>query len=198
MSGGIGPDRRRRQAPDRAAVGLDLPGHRRQYRPGRSGSFTLDVPCPGPVYDIPPPGHDQGYRRTAACRRATSSGGTRASPSCSASPSRAPRAPTQGGSMSDPIDRRSFLARGAAAGAGIAVSPPRGELLAACGSGSGSSSTTAGASPGPTPTACPRRAPNGWDTDLRVDAEEKGVLPHPGHLRRGRDPLRPARSSTRS
>ena len=44
--------------------------------------------------------------------------------------------------MSDPIDRRSFLARGTATGVGIAAIGASGGLLAACSSGSGSSSTT--------------------------------------------------------
>jgi peptide/nickel transport system substrate-binding protein len=42
--------------------------------------------------------------------------------------------------MSDRIDRRSFLARGAATGAGLAVIGTSGGLLAACGSSSGSAS----------------------------------------------------------
>ncbi len=80
--------------------------------------------------------------------------------------------------MSDPIDRRSFLARGAAAGAGIAVIAASGELLAACGSGSGSSSTTAGASTGAHPDGVSTASPKtGGTLIFGVDAEEKGFSP---------------------
>jgi peptide/nickel transport system substrate-binding protein len=49
--------------------------------------------------------------------------------------------------MSDRIDRRSFLARGAATGAGLAVIGTSGGLLAACGSSSGSGSGSGNSAP---------------------------------------------------
>jgi peptide/nickel transport system substrate-binding protein len=83
--------------------------------------------------------------------------------------------------MSDPIDRRSFLARGAAAGAGIAVIAASGELLAACGSSSGSSSTTSGQSTGTHPDGVSTATPKpGGTLIFGVDAEEKGFSPTMG------------------
>jgi peptide/nickel transport system substrate-binding protein len=78
--------------------------------------------------------------------------------------------------MSDPIDRRSFLARGAAAGAVIATS---GGILAACSSGSSpsSSGSSTGAHPDGVSTATPK--PGGKLT-FGVDAEEKGFSPTMG------------------
>jgi ABC-type transport system substrate-binding protein len=75
--------------------------------------------------------------------------------------------------MPDRIDRRSFLARGAAAGAGIAVVGASGGLLAACSSGSGSSSTTSGTSSHPNgiSSATPKR---GGQLIFGTEAEEKG------------------------
>jgi len=80
--------------------------------------------------------------------------------------------------MTDRIDRRSFLAKGAVAGAGIAA----GGVLAACGSSSsGSSSTTSGGSTGSHPdgisTATPKK---GGTLVFGVDAEEKGFSPTQG------------------
>ena len=80
--------------------------------------------------------------------------------------------------MTDRIDRRSFLAKGAVAGAGIAA----GSVLAACGSsGSSSSSTTSGGSTGSHPdgvsTATPKK---GGSLVFGVDAEEKGFSPTQG------------------
>lgn len=79
--------------------------------------------------------------------------------------------------MSDRIDRRSFLARGAATGAGIAVIGTSGGLLAACGSssgsGSGSGSGTAAASSHSDgiSTASPKL---GGQLVFGTEAEEKG------------------------
>jgi len=75
--------------------------------------------------------------------------------------------------MSDRIDRRSFLARGAATGAGIAVIGTSGGLLAACSSGSSSSSTTSGTATHPDgiSTATPKL---GGQLIFGVEAEEKG------------------------
>ena len=82
--------------------------------------------------------------------------------------------------MSDRIDRRSFLARGAATGAGIAVVGTSGGLLAACSSGSGSSSDHAsgtGTHPDGISTATPKP---GGSLIFGVDAEEKGFSPTQG------------------
>ena len=84
--------------------------------------------------------------------------------------------------MTDRIDRRSFLARGAVAGAGLAVAGATGGLIAACGnSGSSSdSSTTSGGSstrPDGVSTATPKP---GGSLVFGVDAEEKGFSPTQG------------------
>jgi len=81
--------------------------------------------------------------------------------------------------MSDRIDRRSFLARGAATGAGLAVIGTSGGLLAACGSSSGSSSTTGstGTNYDGVSTATPTR---GGQLIFGVDTEEKGFSPTQG------------------
>jgi peptide/nickel transport system substrate-binding protein len=78
--------------------------------------------------------------------------------------------------MSDRIDRRSFLARGAATGAGIAMVGTAGGLLAACSSGSGSSSTTSGSASHPDgiSTATPKR---GGALVFGTEAEESGFSP---------------------
>ena len=75
--------------------------------------------------------------------------------------------------MSDRIDRRSFLARGAAAGAGLAVVGTSGGLLAACSSGSGSSSSSAASSvhPNGISTATPK---TGGALIFGTEAEEVG------------------------
>ena len=74
--------------------------------------------------------------------------------------------------MSDRIDRRSFLVRGAATGVGIAAIGSSGGLLAACSSGSGStSSTSTGSHPNGISTATPKK---GGQLVFGVDAEEKG------------------------
>ena len=74
--------------------------------------------------------------------------------------------------MSDRIDRRSFMARGAAAGAGLAVIGTAGGLLDACSSGSSTPSTSAGTShPNGVSTATPKL---GGQLIFGVDAEEKG------------------------
>jgi len=81
--------------------------------------------------------------------------------------------------MTDRIDRRSFLAKGAVAGAGIAA----GGVLAACGSsGSGSSSTTgSGGSTGTHPNGVSSATPKtGGSLTFGVDAEEKGFSPTQG------------------
>ena len=83
--------------------------------------------------------------------------------------------------MTDRIDRRSFLARSAVAGAGLAVAGASGGLLSACSSSSSSSSTTGGGSTGSRPdgvsTATPKR---GGSLVFGVDAEEKGFSPTQG------------------
>ncbi|MBF6557379.1 MAG: hypothetical protein IVW52_14680 [Acidimicrobiales bacterium] len=75
--------------------------------------------------------------------------------------------------MSDRIDRRSFLARGAAAGAGLAVVGASGGLLAACSSGSGSSSSSAASSdhPNGVTSATPKK---GGALIFGTEAEEVG------------------------
>ena len=82
--------------------------------------------------------------------------------------------------MTDRIDRRSFLAKSAVAGAGIAA----GGVLAACGSSSSGSTTSTTASGGSTGThpngissATPKR---GGTLNFGVDAEEKGFSPTQG------------------
>ncbi len=77
--------------------------------------------------------------------------------------------------MVDParIDRRSFLARGAAAGVGIAAIGVSGGVLGACHSGPGSSTGTAGSSdhPNGVTTATPAK---GGSLIFGTEAEEKG------------------------
>jgi peptide/nickel transport system substrate-binding protein len=80
--------------------------------------------------------------------------------------------------MSDRIDRRSFLVRGAATGAGIAALGTSGGLLAACSSGSSSPSTSSGSGhPDGVSTATPKP---GGQLIFGVDAEEKGFSPTQG------------------
>jgi len=80
--------------------------------------------------------------------------------------------------MTDRIDRRSFLAKSAVAGAGIAA----GSVLAACGSSSsGSTSTTSGGSTGTHPNGVSSATPKtGGSLNFGVDAEEKGFSPTQG------------------
>ncbi len=81
--------------------------------------------------------------------------------------------------MSDQIDRRSFLARSAVAGAGVAAVATSGGLLAACSSGSSSSSksSSTGTHPDGVSTATPKA---GGTLIFGVDAEEKGFSPTQG------------------
>ncbi|MHB1725953.1 MAG: ABC transporter substrate-binding protein [Acidimicrobiales bacterium] len=77
--------------------------------------------------------------------------------------------------MTDRIDRRSFLARGAATGAGIALAGGAGGLLAACGSSSSSPSTTS------RPTGISSATPkSGGTLVIGTDTEEKGFSPTKG------------------
>jgi peptide/nickel transport system substrate-binding protein len=80
--------------------------------------------------------------------------------------------------MSDRIDRRSFLVRGAATGAGIAVIGTSGGLLAACGSssgsGSGSGTTAASTHSNGISTASPKL---GGALVFGTEAEEVGFSP---------------------
>ena len=78
--------------------------------------------------------------------------------------------------MSDRIDRRSFLARGAATGAGIALVGTSGGLLAACSSGSSSSPSSTGAATHPDgiSSATPKR---GGSLVFGTEAEESGFSP---------------------
>jgi peptide/nickel transport system substrate-binding protein len=77
--------------------------------------------------------------------------------------------------MADRIDRRSFLARGAVAGVGLAAIGASGCILEACGSGSGSGSssgtTNAGGHPNGVSTATAKR---GGQLLFGTEAEEKG------------------------
>jgi peptide/nickel transport system substrate-binding protein len=73
--------------------------------------------------------------------------------------------------MSDRIDRRSFLARGAAAGAGIAVVGASGGLLDACSSGASSSTANTGSHPDGITSATPKP---GGQLIFGTEAEEKG------------------------
>ena len=84
--------------------------------------------------------------------------------------------------MTDRIDRRSFLAKGAVAGAGLAVAGASGSLLAACSSSSSSSSTTSGgSSTGSRPNGVTSATPKpGGTLVFGVDAEEKGFSPTQG------------------
>ncbi len=79
--------------------------------------------------------------------------------------------------MADRLDRRSFLARGAATGAGIAAIGTSGGLLAACSSGSSTSSTTGGSHPDGISTAQPKP---GGSLTFGVEAEEVGFSPTKG------------------
>ena len=81
--------------------------------------------------------------------------------------------------MSDPIDRRSFLARGTATGVGIAAIGASGGLLAACSSGSGSRSTTGAIATHPNGVSTATPKPGGALV-FGVDAEEKGFSPTQG------------------
>jgi peptide/nickel transport system substrate-binding protein len=78
--------------------------------------------------------------------------------------------------MSDRIDRRSFIARGAAAGAGLALAGSSGGLLAACSSGSSSSGST-GSHPDGVSSATPKP---GGQLVFGTEAEEKGFSPTQG------------------
>ena len=75
--------------------------------------------------------------------------------------------------MSDRIDRRSFLARGAATGVGLAAIGSSGGLLAACGSSSssGASGTSTSSHPNGVSTATPKP---GGSLIFGTEAEEKG------------------------
>jgi peptide/nickel transport system substrate-binding protein len=79
--------------------------------------------------------------------------------------------------MSDRIDRRSFLARGAVTGVGIAAIGASGGILDACSSSSGSSSTSTGSHPDGISTATPKK---GGQLIFGVDTEEKGFSPTQG------------------
>jgi peptide/nickel transport system substrate-binding protein len=81
--------------------------------------------------------------------------------------------------MSDRIDRRSFLARGAAVGAGVAAAGAAGGLLAACSSGSSSSSSTSGTASQPNgiSSATPKK---GGSLIFGTEAEEVGFSPTKG------------------
>jgi ABC-type transport system substrate-binding protein len=77
--------------------------------------------------------------------------------------------------MTDRIDRRSFLAKSAVAGAGLAVAGASGSLLAACSSSSSGSSSTTGGSTGSQPDGISTATPKpGGTVVFGVDAEEKG------------------------
>lgn len=76
--------------------------------------------------------------------------------------------------MPDRIDRRSFLARGAAAGAGIAAVAASGGLLDACSSGASGST---GSHPNGVSTATPKK---GGQLIFGTEAEEKGFSPTQG------------------
>jgi peptide/nickel transport system substrate-binding protein len=81
-----------------------------------------------------------------------------------------PSEPDQKGeNMSDRIDRRSFLSRGAAAGVGIAAIGASGSTLAAC--SSGPSSTSTGRHPSGISTATPKK---GGQLIFGTEAEEEG------------------------
>jgi ABC-type transport system substrate-binding protein len=79
--------------------------------------------------------------------------------------------------MSNRIDRRSFLARGAAAGAGVAIVGASGGLLDACSSGSSSATTSTGTHPDGKSSKTPK---SGGTLIFGVDAEEKGFSPTQG------------------
>jgi ABC-type transport system substrate-binding protein len=80
--------------------------------------------------------------------------------------------------MSDPIDRRSFLARGAATGVGLAAIGASGGILDACSSSPSSTpSTSTGTHPNGISTATPKP---GGALIFGVDAEEVGFSPTKG------------------
>ena len=80
--------------------------------------------------------------------------------------------------MTKRIDRRSFLARGAATGAGIAVVGTSGGVLAACSSASGSGTSSGSSSTGSHPDGVSTATPKtGGSLIMGVDAEEKGFSP---------------------
>ena len=85
--------------------------------------------------------------------------------------------------MTDRIDRRSFLAKGAVTGAGLAIAGASGGLLAACSSSSSSSTTTGSGGSSSSnqndgiSTATPKM---GGSLNFGVDAEEKGFSPTQG------------------
>ena len=79
--------------------------------------------------------------------------------------------------MSNRIDRRSFLVRGAAAGAGVAIVGTSGGLLDACGSSSSSSTTSTDTHPDGKSSKTPKP---GGSLIFGVDAEESGFSPTQG------------------
>lgn len=79
--------------------------------------------------------------------------------------------------MPDRIDRRSFLARGAAAGAGLAAVSASGALLDACSSGASGSGSSTGSHPNGVSTATPKK---GGQLIFGTEAEEKGFSPTQG------------------
>ena len=80
--------------------------------------------------------------------------------------------------MTDRIDRRSFLAKGAVAGAGLAIAGAAGGALAGCSTSSSSSSSTSGGSTGSRPDGIATGTPKpGGTVVFGVDAEEKGFSP---------------------
>ncbi len=81
--------------------------------------------------------------------------------------------------MTDRIDRRSFLVRGAATGAGLAAIGTSGGLLAACSSGSSSGSPTSSGTTHPDGISTATPKPGGTLV-FGVDAEEKGFSPTMG------------------
>ena len=76
--------------------------------------------------------------------------------------------------MSDRIDRRSFLARGAATGVGLAAIGASGGLLAACSSGSSSSASGTGTGSHPERRLHARRRSRAAQLIFGIEAEEKG------------------------
>ena len=76
--------------------------------------------------------------------------------------------------MSDRIGRRSFLAKGAATGVGIAAIGSSGGLLAACSSGSGSSASGTSGHPDGVSMATPKK---GGQLIFGTEAEEEGFDP---------------------
>ncbi len=81
--------------------------------------------------------------------------------------------------MAGPIDRRSFLARSAAVGAGLAAAGSSGGILAACGSSSASSSSSSGT--GTHPNGISNATPKpGGHVIFGTEAEEKGFSPTQG------------------